>query len=142
MRRIAKDLMVYETAQNKSSEANNPAGFHAINKLRPHLATLMGNGGFQALLSRALVLTNGEISWLRDIQVNADGTLEGLEAIHGRLDPAQFLEGRVVLLAHLLGLLVSFIGPDLTARIVGDIWPKTPLNGVDFGTGGTSGTTK
>jgi len=116
--------------------------FMPSNKLRPHLATLMGNGGFQALLSRALVLTNGEISWLRDIQVNADGTLEGLEAIHGRLDPAQFLEGRVVLLAHLLGLLVSFIGPDLTARIVGDIWPKTPLNGVDFGTGGTSGTTK
>jgi len=116
--------------------------FMPSNKLRPHLATLMGNGGFQALLSRALVLTNGEISWLRDIQVNADGTLEGLEAIHGRLDPAQFLEGRVVLLAHLLGLLVAFIGPDLTARIVGDIWPKTPLNGVDFGTGGTSGTTK
>jgi len=116
--------------------------FMPSNKLRPHLATLMGNGGFQALLSRALVLTNGEISWLRDIQVNADGTLEGLEAIHGRLDPAQFLEGRVVLLAHLLGLLVAFIGPHLTARIVGDIWPQIPLNGVDFGTGGTSGTTK
>ena len=95
MRRIAKDLIVYETPQNKSSEANTPAGFHAINKLRPHLATLMGNGGFQALLSRALVLTNGEISWLRDIRVNSDVTLEGLEAIHGRLDPAEFLEGRL-----------------------------------------------
>jgi hypothetical protein len=142
MRRIANDLIVYETAENKSSEANTPAGFHTTNKLRPHLATLMGNGGFHALLSRALVLANGEISWLRDIQVNADGTLEGLEAIRGRLDPAEFFEGRTVLLAHLLGLLVSFIGPDLTARIVGDIWPKTPLNGVDFGTGGTSGTTK
>jgi hypothetical protein len=142
MRRIAKDLMIYETAQNESSEATNPAAFRATDRLRPHLATLMGKGGFRALLSRALVLTNGEISWLRDIQVNADGSLEGLEAIHGRLDPAEFLEGRAVLLAHLLGLLVAFIGPDLTARIVRDIWPQIPLNGVDFGNGGTIGTTR
>jgi hypothetical protein len=36
------------------------------------------------------VLTNGEISWLRDIQVNADGTLEGLEAIVGFDTAADF----------------------------------------------------
>jgi hypothetical protein len=104
-------------------------------RLRPHLATLMGIGGFRALLARALVLASAEVSWLRAVQVNADGTLEGLAAPHARLEPAQFREGRVVLLAQLLGLLVAFIGPSLTSRLVGEIWPQLAADNVDFGNG-------
>ena len=96
----------------------------------------MGNGGFRALLSRALALANAEVPWLRAVHVKADGTLEGLEALHAQLDPAEFLEGRVVLLAQLLGLLVAFIGPSLTLRLVGEIWPQISLNDLDFGNGG------
>jgi hypothetical protein len=136
MRSIAKHLMVYEAAKNKSSEAKNPAAFHVTDKLRPHMATLMGIGGFRALLSRALVLANGEVSWLHAMRVNADATLGGLEAIQGQLGAAEFLEGRVVLLAHVLGLLVAFVGPELTSRLVGDILPQIPLDDLDFGNGG------
>jgi hypothetical protein len=32
--------------------------------------------------------------------------------------------GERVLVAHLLGLLVTFIGPALTRRLLQDIWPK------------------
>jgi hypothetical protein len=127
--------MVHETARNESSEANN-LGFDVTDKFRPHMATLMGIGGFHALLSRALVLANGEVSWLHAIRVNADGDLEGLEAIQGQLGAAEFLEGRVVLLAHILGLLVAFIGPDLTSRLIGEILPHIPLDDLDFGNGG------
>ena len=104
-------------------------------RLRPHLATLMGNGGFRALFARALVLACEEVPWLRQVQVNADGTLDGLEASHAGLTPAQFREGRVVLLAHLLGLLVALIGPGLTSRLVGEIWPQLAAEKVDFGNG-------
>jgi hypothetical protein len=135
MRSIAKHLMVYEAAKHQLSEAKNPAAFHVTDKLRPHMATLMGIGGFRALLSRALVLANGEVSWLHAMRVNADGELEGLEAIQGQLGAAEFREGRVVLLAHILGLLVAFIGPELTSRLVGDILP-IPLDDFDFGNGG------
>jgi hypothetical protein len=38
-------------------------------------------------------------------------------------------------LAQLLGLLVAFIGPSLTMRLVGEIWPQISLNKVDFGHG-------
>jgi hypothetical protein len=94
----------------------------------------VGNAGFRALLSRALALANPEVSWLRAVNVNVDGTLQWSEA--GRvLDPAEFLEGRVVLLAQLLGLLTAFIGPSLTLRLVGEIWPKISLAGVDFAHG-------
>jgi hypothetical protein len=33
-------------------------------------------------------------------------------------------EGEIALLAHLLALLVLFIGPSLTFKLVGEIWPQ------------------
>jgi hypothetical protein len=91
-------------------------------RLRPHLANLMANGGFRALLSRALALAGGEVSWLRAVHVNARGTLEGLEALHAQIASAEFIEGEIVLLIELLALLEAFIGPALTSRLVGEIW--------------------
>jgi hypothetical protein len=142
MRNLAKRLIGYEMSRDRSSEAKPWADFHVTDNLRPHLATLMGNGGFQALLSRALVLAGAEVSWLRALHVKADGTLEGLEAPRVQLDPAEFLEGRVVLLAQLLGLLVALIGPSLTSRLLGEIWPQISLDDLDFGTGGQDAKTK
>jgi hypothetical protein len=135
MRSIAQRLIKYETPGNDSSETTDTATFQVTERLRPHLATLMGQGGFRALLSRALVLARVEVSWLRTVQVNADGILEGLATPHARLTPAEFREGRVVLLAQLLGLLVAFIGPGLTSRLVGEIWPQLAADKVDFGNG-------
>jgi hypothetical protein len=133
MRCLAKHLIVHEASRNKSSEAKAVAAFHVTEELRPPLANLMGNGGFRALLARALVLASEEVSWLREVRVKADGTLEGLEPFHARLAPAEFLEGRTVLLAQLLGLLVAFIGHGMTSRLVGETWPEISLNSMDFG---------
>lgn len=135
MRYLAKHVLAYDTPGNKPPEAKTPALFHAIDKLRPHLVTLMGQGGFRALLSRALVLANAEVSWLRAMQVKADGALDGLEALQDGPDPTEREEGQVVLLAQLLGLLVAFIGPGLTLRLVGEAWPQILLDGFDFGDG-------
>jgi len=134
LRSLAKHLIVSETLRNKSSEAKNPAAFHHVaEKLRPHLATLIGHGGFRALLSRALALANAEVPWLRAVHVQGDGGLEGLEELHTQLGPAEFLEGKVVLLAQLLGLLVAFIGPSLTSHLMAEIWPQISLKTIDFG---------
>jgi hypothetical protein len=100
------------------------------------MATLMGNGGYRALLSRALALASSEVSRLRAVQVKTDGTLEGLAELHAQLAPEEFFEGSVVLLAQLFGLLVAFIGENLTLRLVNEIWPKVPLIDLDFGGGG------
>ena len=133
MRSFAKRLIASEALSNTSCAAQTAAAFPVIDKLRPQLATLMGNGGVRALLSRALLLAAAEVSWLRAVQVNADGGLEGFEALGLQLDPSEFVEGRVVLLAQLLGLLVALIGPSLTLRLTAEIWPQIPLNEQDFG---------
>jgi len=135
MRSIAQRLISYETPKNDSSEISDTATFQVTERLRPHLATLMGNGGFRALLARALKLASAEVSWLRAVEVSPEGVLEGLEKPHARLTPAQFHEGRIVLLAQLLGLLVAFIGPGLTSRLVGEIWPQLAADNVNFGNG-------
>jgi hypothetical protein len=135
MRSIAERLIKYETQKKDPSETTDTSIFRVTDRLRPQLAMLMGNGGFRALLARALALAGAEVSWLREVQVKADGTLEGLAALHAGLKPAEFREGRVVLLAQLLGLLVAFIGPALTSRLMGEIWPQLAADNVDFGSG-------
>jgi hypothetical protein len=43
-----------------------------------------------------------------------------------------FFEGRIVLLAQLLGLLVAFIGENLAVRLVREAFPKAPVNNLDL----------
>jgi hypothetical protein len=136
MRNFAKRLMAREALGNKSSERTTPAAFHVCEKLRPHLITLMGNGGFRGLLSRSLVLAHEEVRWLRAVHVKADGDLEGVEELHVQLAPEEFFEGGTVLLAQLLGLLVAFIGEALTVRLVREVWPELTLNDLNFGNRG------
>ena len=142
MRDFAKLLSAYEARGNKSSEAKPSATLPVLDKLRPHLGTLVGNAGYRALLSRALALAGAEVSWLRGLHVKADGAFEGLEELHAKLAPEEFIKGRSVLLAQLLGLLVAFIGENLTLQLVREIWPRVPLDDLDFGNGDKNEKTK
>lgn len=133
MRSIARQLIACETPGNTSAELDSPAAFRATDKLRPHFSMLMGRGGFQALLARALVLATAEVPWLATVRVVADGELEGLTVATTTFDPADVAEGEAVLLAQLLGLLVAFIGPALTLRLINQLWPQLSFNDADFG---------
>lgn len=124
MRDFADRLISYETSENISAESKTPSAFHVSEKLRPHLAMLMGVSGFRALLSRALVLAQEEVRWLRAVHVKSDGALEGLEELHAQITPDDFIEGRTVLLAQLLVLLVAFIGEKLMLQMVRHVWPE------------------
>ena len=125
---FAERLIAYETRQNKSSGTNTPTAFPVCEKLRPHLATLMGNTGVHALLLRALARARAEIPSLRAVQVNADGSLGMVEKLDVQVNPDALVGGSVVLVAQLLGLLVDFIGENLMLRIVCDVWPKLVLD--------------
>jgi hypothetical protein len=115
-----------------SAEADIVPAFRAIDRVRPHLSLLMGRSGLQALLARALKLATAEVPWLSAVRVVADGELEGLAAAKATLNSADFFEGEVVLLAQLLGLLVGFIGPALTLRLISQIWPQLLFSDTDF----------
>jgi hypothetical protein len=130
MREFARRLITYEIKGNNPSKTK--AGFRVCEKLRPNLATLMGLAGFRALLSRALALAAAEVPSLRAVQVKADGLLQ----VPQELTTNKAGDAEVILAAQLLGLLVAFIGADLTLRLVHEVWPKVPLNHLNFDRGG------
>jgi hypothetical protein len=138
MRSLAKRIIDDGTSRNKARAPKIATTFHVVDQLRSHLVPLMGAGGFYALLSRALVLAGSEVAWLQEVRVNAAGLLEGAEALRTKLDRWAYCEGRIALLAQLLGLLVAFIGPSLTVRLMGEIWPRLSLDEIDLGNGATT----
>ncbi len=92
----------------------------------------MGRAGFQALVARALKLATPEVPWLSMVRVVGDGELEGLAAARTSINAAIFSSGEVALLAQLIGLLVAFIGPTLTLRLIKQLWPQLPFQDADF----------
>jgi len=124
LKQFARRLLDYEAARGKSAHAREAAALRVCEKLRGPLGKLMGGGGFRSLLSRALVLAGAEVPWLQGLQLQADGSLEGLKEVEVKLDQPAITEGEVVLVSQLLGLLVTFIGPALTSSLLRDIWPE------------------
>lgn len=142
MRHLAKSLIIYEQLGYKPSTPKISAAFSISEKLRPQLASLMGEGGYRALLSRALTLARAEAPWLGAVQIKADGSLEEPAGLETQIDMQGTVEGRIVLLAHLLGLLAAFIGENLTLRLLREVWPKASLDGLDLETKGKNEKTK
>lgn len=121
---LAARLLDYEARALSSSPSDEAAPvFRVCEKLRLALSQLTGVGGFRSLLSRALALAGAEVPWLRAVHIKANGSLEGVEALQAKLTKEEISLGEVTLVARLLGLLVTFIGPALTERLVQDIWP-------------------
>lgn len=135
MRALAKRLIAHEVGTNRRLETGGPRVFLAGEKLRPHLAALVGAHGVQALISRALALAAPEVPWLCAVHIKTDGSFEGLVEGGAQVDPEKFAEGNVAVLAQLLGLLVTFIGESLTLRLVSEVWTELLFDGLDFGEG-------
>jgi len=121
LRIYAERLIADEMSQNTSSKSKTTAAFVVIETLSPHFGALMGAAGFRALISRALALADAEVVWLRELHVREDGSFEGLNELEAQANPEEIAAGGIVLLARLLGLLVTFIGEDLTLQLVSNI---------------------
>ena len=131
MRDFARHLIAHEASERKKAGLPESAAFHVCDHLQPHLATLMGNAGYRALLVRALLLATDNVPWLRAVQVKPNGSLEALDDLGAQLAPEEFAEGQVALLAQLMGMLVAFIGDDLTLRLVRDVWSHFPRRAIE-----------
>jgi hypothetical protein len=120
-------LLATEAARQTTTDAHAHEAVRVFEKLRISLARFAGPEGFTSLLRRALALARAEVPALQTVEAKADGSLEGLEQVatdagNGGTDAA------VAVTAHLLGLLVIFIGEPLTLRLVRDAWPDASLS--------------
>ncbi len=122
---LALWLLAQEVSAGKPSEMNMCAAFRVCEKLRQPLSTLAGATGYRSLISRALTLAKKEAPSLGEVQVKEDGSLERTGAIELMDEAAK--KGEALLVAQLLGLLVTFIGQALTLGLVRDLWPDAPF---------------
>jgi len=120
---VALHLVAYEAIGESHSETARPAAFQVCEKLRGPLSTLTGAAGFRSILVRALCLAKQDAPVLAAVEIKNDGSLEGLSCNSTEL-------GGTMLVAQLLGLLMTFIGDALTMRLLVEIWPD--LRGVEL----------
>jgi hypothetical protein len=119
-------------ASQTASDAHVPEPMRVVETLRISLTKFAGADGFASLLRRALVLASADVHSLQSVKVGADGRLEGFEKLAA--DPATGGggavggEAAVAITAHLLGLLVTFIGESLTLRLLREAWADASLD--------------
>ena len=127
MRNLAHRLLAVEAANECATDAHVHDAVRVCEKLRISLIRLAGSDGFASLLRRSLALARAEVPALERVTVNPDCSMEGLEELAADgTDGAA--DAPVVITAHLLGLLVTFIGESLTLRLVREAWPGQSLD--------------
>jgi hypothetical protein len=134
IQKLSRRLIAAESARESSDKLVSPA-VRACEQLRVPLAKLAGLAGFRSLMTRAVALATAEVPWLDSVQVRADGSLEGFDAAGGQLGAVQCDEAGAVVVAQLLGLLVTFIGEPVTLRLVRDAWPDMSVTEMNAGSG-------
>ena len=123
MREWALDLLTLETGAGATSEQTEHATLLVYEKLRLQLCASVGVDGFHALASRALAQAKSKAPRLSPVRVTTEGCLRGLDELEAKADPAQDDGVGVVLIAHLLGLFLNFLGAATTRRLVQDVFP-------------------
>ena len=132
LRDIARRLLAAEAAKS-SCRSHGHEAVRVCEALRFSLTRFAGADGFTSLLRRAVALARAEVPELQGITVNSSGSLEGLDWLASGdqkpdSGPDRSAEAAVAITAHLLGLLVTFIGRPLTLRLVRDAWPDASLD--------------
>ena len=126
MRGLARRLLAVEAASQSAAGSRVHAGVRVCEKLQISVTRFAGSDGFTSLLRRALAMARAENPSLQTVKLKPDGTLDGCEALAvptANGGP----EGAVVIIAHLLGLLETFVGEPFTLRLVRQAWPDASL---------------
>ena len=129
---LTRRILAVEAARAKVDGTQVDEAVLACAKFQATLSKFTGPAGFLSLLSRALVLAKADVPSFSVVQVRADGSMAGFDQIKQDQDAGELAKGRVVLVAHLLGLLATFIGESLTLRLARDAWPDASIDNTDL----------
>jgi hypothetical protein len=125
LRQLALKVLAQHAGSTAGAEALAAAARRAYDDLARVSAPLIGQVGVEALAGRALHLAQREYPWL--VQTREPGQAERpftqVIACLERQDPAVAIEAAGAVFATFTGLLITFIGEPLTARLLRQAWP-------------------
>ena len=110
---LARRVLLHEAGGRTESVTLAEAAERADARLKGRLGGLIGQTGYTILVARAVRLARAEVPTLEGVTVDtgAEGGLRGVRAFALASDDAGAAEvGLTALLAHVIGLLSTFIG--------------------------------
>lgn len=140
MRNLAQRLLTSEAEADESSIPVESPTLRTYEKLRQSLVSFAGVASFQSIAVRALVLAQGETPGLCAVQITAEGALHGLGDVEIQTSMDKDLAGSqqagedppgdagAVLIAHILGLLLTFLGEAITLSLLRNAWPNATFD--------------
>lgn len=111
MQKLAHRLIAFE----ERGDPNSDAAIRVIEKLRNLLVRFSGPDGFGALSRRAIAMSRMEDPSLQGRTITPGGSMASLVGISQ--------ETGVLIIAHLLDLMSTFIGQALTISLLTETWP-------------------
>lgn len=124
-RELALKVVAQHAGPAAGAKAIAAAARRAYDELGRVVAPLIGHGGFEALTARALHVAQQDYPWLVQTRQpeEAAGSFSQVVDCLERQDPPVATEAAGAVFAILTGLLVTFIGEPLTARLLRKAWP-------------------
>jgi hypothetical protein len=128
---VARRILDHEGAAAQGGESPSAALGTAWRKLAGGLEPLLGRGGADALIARAVTLARREFPSLALVRTDADGPVAfaGLDAPGAEGGDTGASTAGVAVLAALLGLLVGLLGEELGLWPARVIWPNAVPGG-------------
>ena len=100
--------------------------------MRVRLSLVLGNAGYSTLLARAIELARPAFPWIAEVSPDRTGSLSGrLKAAVHEKDPAEAARAFAAVVARFTGLLTTFIGMDLTNRLLESVWQEWEAGNAD-----------
>jgi hypothetical protein len=120
----ARQLLTVQAGEQSAADNRGSEVVRVCERMRISLTRFVGADGFTALLRRALALARVDVPSLQAAKITADGHLWGFEEFAA--DTKNDIDAAIAITAHLLGLLVTFIGEPLTLNLMRDSFPAAP----------------
>jgi hypothetical protein len=124
LRRFVKHALMAASGEHPNAAQLGSAFDLLSEQLRARLRPLFGGDAISALFARAVHLARAEFPWLSDV-IRIDGhgcSNEAMKAVSTTLPPDAIAEGLAAVLAHDIGLLITFIGDDFVMPLVQEAW--------------------
>ena len=125
LRQLALKVLAQHAGRPRARRLSRLRRSRAYDDLARVSAPLIGQVGVDALTGRALHLAQREYPWLVHTREpeQAEGPFAQVVVCLERQDPAVATEAAGAVFATFTGLLVTFIGEPLTARLLRKAWP-------------------
>lgn len=124
-RKLGESILAHERALLNDDGSPAVAVERACQQLYRRLSPLITPAGSQAFLSRSLHIAGTEFPFLHGVRAGptAEECLQGLDPALNDIEETTTTSAFISVLSSMIGLLVTFIGHDLTMHAIRDVWP-------------------